>query len=285
MIGRMPAIPETAMTTYDLNSASTNGDGAAPLTRVEETVRAIREDIVSGELAPETKLAVEHLRTRYGVGSSTIREALSLLLPDALVTARGQRGFAVAPISITDLRDLSETRILLESHALRESISRGDDDWEANIVATFHRLAKVQEAVDRAEIGAPAEWEIRNHQFHDALTAACGSRWVLHMLNILHHHTERYRRLALTDRAIPRDVHSEHLALMEATLARDADTACSGGRRPHPTHDRRPRREVRRGRVTSELSGRCPTAPPPEAPAPRRPSRRPRSSRSTARTR
>jgi GntR family carbon starvation induced transcriptional regulator len=47
------------------------------------------------------------------------------------------------------------------------------------------------------------------------------------MLDILHHHTERYRRLALTDRAIPRDVHSEHLALMEATLARDADTACA----------------------------------------------------------
>ena len=46
------------------------------------------------------------------------------------------------------------------------------------------------------------------------------------MLNTLHHHTERYRRLAVTDRSIPRDVHADHLALMEATLARDADLAC-----------------------------------------------------------
>ena len=46
------------------------------------------------------------------------------------------------------------------------------------------------------------------------------------MLNILHHHTQRYRRMALTDTTVPRDVHAEHRALLEATLARDAATAC-----------------------------------------------------------
>lgn len=215
------------MSTLDIDSSSSQNEPSTPLTRVEETVNAVREDIVSGELIPGTKLAVEHLRQRYGVGSSTIREALSLLLPHGLVTARGQRGFTVSPISIDDLQDLSNTRILLETHALRESIATGDDDWEANIVATFHRLAKVQEAVDNKTDGAPADWELRNRQFHDATTAACGSRWVPHMLDILHHHTERYRRLVLTDRqTFPRDVHSEHTALMEAILARDAETAC-----------------------------------------------------------
>ncbi len=212
------------MSTLEIDPSSRlNG---SPLTRVDETVNAIREDIVSGELAPGTKLAVEHLRKRYGVGSSTIREALSLLLPDGLVTARGQRGFNVAPISIDDLQDISNTRILLETHALRESIAAGDDDWEAGVVATFHRLAKAQEALDNGVDGAPIEWELRNQQFHDATTAACGSRWVQHMLDLLHHHTQRYRRMALTDTSVPRDVHAEHLALMEATLARDADTAC-----------------------------------------------------------
>ena len=195
--------------------------GGSPLTRVEETVNAIR-----GELTPGTKLAVEHLRQRYGVGSSTIREALSLLLPDGLVTAQGQRGFNVSPISIDDLRDLSNTRILLETHALREAIAAGDDDWEAGIVAAFHRLAKAQEAVDNEVAGALADWELRNQEFHDATTAACGSRWVEHMLDMLYHHTQRYRRMALTDRTVPRDVRAEHVALMEATLARDADAAC-----------------------------------------------------------
>lgn len=210
----------------DVDSVNQEDGVATPLTRVEETVNAIREDIVSGALEPGEKLAIDHLRRRYGVGSSTIRESLSLLLPDGLVNAQGQRGFTVSPISLADLQDLSNTRILLETHALRESIAFGDDDWEADIVAAFHRLTKAQEAVDRQLEGAPEEWELRNRQFHNATTAACGSRWVPHMLGILHHHSQRYRRMSLTDRRTTRDVHAEHQALMEATLARDADTAC-----------------------------------------------------------
>jgi DNA-binding GntR family transcriptional regulator len=197
-----------------------------PRTRVEETLQAIRRDIIAGEFEPGAKLAVESLRQRYGVGSSTIREALSVLIPDGLVIARGQRGFNVSEISIDDLKDLGRTRILLETHALRESIALGDDDWEAGIVAAFHRLSKAQGALDQRLPDSAADWEVRNHQFHDALTAACESRWVHHILDMLHHHSERYRRLALTDRSIPRDVHAEHRALMETTLARDADAAC-----------------------------------------------------------
>lgn len=215
------------MPTLATDITSNGQNGQIPLTRVEETVEAIRADIISGELQPGSKLAVEHIRKRYGVGSSTIREALSLLLPDGLVTARGQRGFAVAPISIEDLQDLCNTRILLETNALRDSIAAGGDDWESGIIASFHHLSKAQDALDRGAVGSAAEWETRNHQFHEATTAACGSRWVLRMLDMMHHHTERYRRLALTDTSIPRDVHAEHQALMDAALARDAETACA----------------------------------------------------------
>lgn len=201
-----------------------------PRTRVEQAVRSIRADIVSGHFPPGSKLAVDVLRERYGVGSSTIREALSLLIPDGMVVAHGQRGFDVSPISIDDLRDLSDTRVLLETHALRQSIEHGDDEWEAGIVAAFHRLGKAQEALDAGVPDAAAEWEARNHQFHDALTAACRSAWIHRILDMLHHHSERYRRLALSanDHTSParRDVHAEHRAIMEATLARDADAAC-----------------------------------------------------------
>jgi DNA-binding transcriptional regulator YhcF (GntR family) len=139
------------MTALDSDIIYRGQNTSMPLTRVEETVDAIRADIISGELEPGSKLAVEHIRKRYGVGSSTIREALSLLLPDGLVTARGQRGFAVSSISIADLQDLSNTRILLETSALRESIAAGRDDWETGIIASFHHLSKAQEALGRGD--------------------------------------------------------------------------------------------------------------------------------------
>jgi DNA-binding GntR family transcriptional regulator len=64
---------------------------------VERAYLALRQDIVSGTLAPGARLRVEHLKDHYEVGAGTLREALALLLSDALVVAEGQRGFASRP--------------------------------------------------------------------------------------------------------------------------------------------------------------------------------------------
>jgi DNA-binding GntR family transcriptional regulator len=192
-------------------------------TRLESTITAIRRDIISGELPPGSRLGIERLRNHYGVGSSTIREALSLLLADALVASEGQRGFTVSPISIEDLADLSRMRVLLEAEALADSIEHGTDEWEAGIVAAYHRLSKVQQRVDQKEDGALEEWELRNLEFHHALTACCRSNWITYMLDMLNRHSERYRRIAVADETTPRQVDAEHRALMEAALDHDVD--------------------------------------------------------------
>ena len=202
------------------NSTATN---KTETTRLESTFTAIRHDIIDGTLQPGSRLGIERLRQHYGVGSSTIREALSLLLADALVTSEGQRGFTVSPISLEDLEDLSRLRILLEAEALTDSLQHGTDDWEAGIVAAYHRLSKVQERVDRQEDGALEEWELRNLEFHHALTDCCRSKWITYMLDMLNRHSERYRRIAIVDKTMPRQVDTEHKALMEAALDRDID--------------------------------------------------------------
>ena len=200
-------------------------DADTSLTRIEATYNRIRQDIIDGELAPGERLGVDRLRERYGVGASPIREALSLLSAEALVTAVGQRGFAVAPISIDDLRDLGEARKLIEAQAVRESVRNGDDDWEGDLVAAFHRLTRAQERLAAGSIESIPEWELRNREFHDALVSRCESKWLHFLLDTLMHHTERYRRASLTSGTVKRDVHGEHAALMDAALARDPDRA------------------------------------------------------------
>ena len=199
-------------------------DATEPRTRVEQTVEAIRADIVAGALSPGSRLGVDKLKERYGVGASTIREALSLLSADALVVVEGQRGFRVSELSADDFRDLNNARQLLESHALRQSIERGDDEWEASVVAAYHRLSRANQRMHDGVEGAFGEWEARNREFHEALVSRCTSQWILSMLQTLNQHSERYRRAALAANA-PRDVHAEHTALMDAALARDADRA------------------------------------------------------------
>jgi DNA-binding GntR family transcriptional regulator len=204
-------------------SASVEGLSTEPKTLVESAYRSLRRDIIEGSLPPGEKLRVEHLKDNYGVGAGTLREALSLLISDALVVSQGQRGFRVAPVSLEDFEDITQTRVMLECEALRQSIAMGDDAWEADLVAAFHRLAKAEEK--RIGTDDREEWEERNRIFHEVLIAACPSRWLKYFLSILYQQAERYRRLSLYLQPIPRDIHVEHEALLHAAISRDADKA------------------------------------------------------------
>lgn len=196
-------------------------------TLIEAAYVALRRDIMNGVLAPKMRLRAEVLKQRYAVSGSTLREALARLTGEGWVTAEGQRGFRVAPMSIVDLADLTRVRKLVETEALREAIEQAGDAWEAGVVAAFHRLSLVEDRLpDEPTDQTWDEWEARNHDFHEALLAGCSSRWLHRLQEVLYQQTERYRRVALSIRTVPRDVHAEHTAIREAALARDADRAC-----------------------------------------------------------
>jgi GntR family carbon starvation induced transcriptional regulator len=194
-------------------------------TLVESAYATLRRDIIEGRLAPGSRLRVEHLKDSYGVGAGTLREALALLVSDALVVAQGQRGFHVTPISISDFHDITQTRIMLETEALRQSIRDGDDIWESRVIAAFHRLSRAEERLANSPAEGFSEWEERNREFHQALISACTSRWTHYLLGLLYRQAERYRRLVITRQPIPRDLHKEHQIIVDATLERDAERA------------------------------------------------------------
>ena len=195
-------------------------------TLIEYAYQNLRKDIISGELVPGSKLRIELLRSKYEIGASTLREALTLLVADALVTSEGQRGFKVAPISLEDMKDVTRMRKMLETLALREAIENGNDHWEGAIVSAFHRLSRIEERLHEDTKQLAVDWEERNNEFHKALIAACPSRWTLHFREILYHQSERYRRVSLASASPNRNIHGEHQAIMDATLARNGPLAC-----------------------------------------------------------
>jgi GntR family transcriptional regulator, carbon starvation induced regulator len=196
-------------------------------TLTEQAYAQLQRDILNGSLAPEMKLQAEALKDRYGVSGSTLREALTRLTAESLVTFEGQRGFRVASTSREDFADLCDIRKVVETEALRRSIANGDDDWETRVVATFHRLAKVELQFPDNQTALYDEWELRNRAFHKALLSACPSRWLIRMHDQLFQQSERYRRITFAARgAQARNVHAEHRAIMEAAIARDVDAAC-----------------------------------------------------------
>jgi GntR family transcriptional regulator, carbon starvation induced regulator len=214
------------------------GDQARGSTRTlsEFAYEGLRGDILSGVLSPESRLSANTLKSRYKVSASTLREALTRLVGDSFVTFEGQKGFRVAPISLEDFADLTEFRKLIETEALRRSIQNGDERWEGEVIASFHRLSKVEERLRGALahrerevlIKIRHEWEKRNRDFHTTLVSACNSKRMKQVHSVLYDQAERYRRITFNSQLeVSRDVHDEHRAILDATLARDADAACN----------------------------------------------------------
>jgi len=207
-----------------------SGDGPLPGavgTLATTVYDRLRDDIMSGELAPGEKLRVEFLRARYGAGTSPIREALNRLSSDGFVVQEDQRGFRVSPVSRDELIELIKTRCWIEGVALRESAANGDMAWEETIVLAFHRLSRVPKTSDPEVVAANPQWEDLHRAFHMTLLMACGSRLLLEFCEQLADRANRYRRLAVIVSYPERNELEEHRDLMAAMLARDADKAAT----------------------------------------------------------
>jgi|KBSMisStaDraftv2_1062788.scaffolds.fasta_scaffold144963_1 GntR family carbon starvation induced transcriptional regulator len=183
--------------------------------------RRIRSDIIFGVLTPSGRLKLDSMKEDYGVSVSTLREILNRLASEGFVVAEGQRGFEVAPVSIQNLRELAQLRILLEHHAMAESFRAGDVEWEGRVVSAHHKLA----ATERAILTDGDDPEIRKRydgEFHQALISSCGSHELMQTHAVVF---DKYFRYALQYRGSA--TIEQHRALLECALKRDVEGAKS----------------------------------------------------------
>jgi DNA-binding GntR family transcriptional regulator len=206
-----------------MTAAAGDAPGAAD-TPGEAAYRRLRADVITGRLAPGRKLGLAGLRGIYGVGVSTLREALTRLASEALVVAEGQRGFSVAPVSPEEFAEVADLRLLLERHAIRDSFAAGDLDWEGRVVGAHHKLAALERRLLAGETADPLLWKRYDREFHQALIEACGSAVLLETYAAAYDRYLRYQMVAVVFRgAVASD---QHAALLDCALARDAARAC-----------------------------------------------------------
>lgn len=199
--------------------------GVPTTTRAGAVYEQLRADITQGALEPGSRLRVEAVGARYGVGASPLREALSRLSAEGLVDRTEQRGFSVAALRWDELPELARSRTLLEGMALRESIEHRDAAWEDRLVLLVHRLARTPRSLsDEHYVPNPA-WESLHRDFHRALLARCPSRWLRAFCDQLADEAYRFRQLAAGRSFHSRNEHAEHVAIFDAAIEGRADDA------------------------------------------------------------
>ena len=194
-------------------------------TLVDEVHEAIYQSLIDGRLEPGSKLKLTEIAKRFSVSAAVIREALSRLTEQGLVQSNPQRGFIVAPLSVDDLLDLTRTRVLVETLALRESIRHADLGWEGRVLAAHHTLARTPMLDgDRAN---PA-WVEAHRAFHHCIVNGSGVKRLSDIARGLRDCSELYQFWSYNKGRGPhRDIAAEHREIAERTLARDEDGAAT----------------------------------------------------------
>lgn len=183
--------------------------------RATETIRAL---ILSGELAPGSKIPQDALAARFGTSRIPIREALSRLESDGLVVMKPNRGAWVAKLDLEECLEIYKIRERLEPLVLSEAVAKITDAAIDGLEALVIEMAGTDD---------PDTFLRLDREFHLASYQAAGMHRLGGMVERFWNSTQPYRR-AYT-RLIGREgnwiIHAEHKLIIDALRYRDAERA------------------------------------------------------------
>lgn len=186
-----------------------------PQTAQEAVLVELRRLILAGELRPGSPIRQDAIANTLGVSRVPVREALKILEGEGQVTYRPHRGYFVTELRLRDVKEIYRIRELLEGEALRNGVPKLTDEDLQTMVDCIEQM----EATDPGTGGMSEA----NSRFHLTLLNACDMPHLLKHIRLLRDATDAYRSLYyMSDHALE-NVRTEHRAIYEAALDRDAD--------------------------------------------------------------
>jgi len=180
-----------------------------------QVTRALRQAIVTMQLAPGEMLSEQDLAQRFGVSRSPVREALIKLSEAGLVRVLPQRGTQVVKISKAAVEDGRFIRVAVESAVVREAALRARPMMIAELNASLSRQRRAQRSASTEEFLALDE------EFHRLLAETAGRPSAWRMIEDIKPQMDRVRFLDMA-KALPRHaVLAQHMVIVEAIKAKD----------------------------------------------------------------
>ena len=175
----------------------------------------VRARIVAGELRPNQPVRQDTLAQEFGVSKIPLREALSRLEHDGLVTLNPRRGYEVAPLDPKAVEDIFDLRLRIEPAAAAMGCKSATDEQRKHAKDLLDALNRATEAHDAA---TPQH----NHDFHLALVSPAGRTLTTQLVERLNLLAERYVREHLKPQGRSELARAQHQAIYQAWAARDS---------------------------------------------------------------
>jgi DNA-binding GntR family transcriptional regulator len=182
----------------------------------------LRADLIACRLPPDCRLNISKLQKELGFSQAAVREALSRLAAEGLVTIEPNAGFRTTATSRDGFRDLAMACANVEVPCLRSALANGDLKWEGALLATYHVACKVLERVvdGREDISAYA---IQRQAFHETLLSPCSNQWMLWSWRLLYTQHVRYRHTFQALSSFELELREDFKHFIDHVLARDIE--------------------------------------------------------------
>jgi DNA-binding GntR family transcriptional regulator len=190
----------------------------APSIAEARVYRALKKAITSGQFTPGSVLVQEELCRQFGASRTPIRDALTHLQAEQLIVALPNKGVFVRELSPKDVQDIYDTRLVLESAAVKEAAARVNTDELKAILAKMIQLQKKRDfSFDSVRAVGDG--------FHRLIALSSGNRMMKDILDRMEALIEVSRIPFKESVERLEQINQEHINMVQALIRRDGEMA------------------------------------------------------------
>ncbi|MEV4440370.1 FCD domain-containing protein [Streptomyces sp. NPDC049577] len=208
---------------------------------VDVVVEQLRTQVAAGEWRVGERIPTEHaLAEQLEVGRNTIREAVRVLVHAGMLRSRqGEGTFVVSTadpaevmrgVQRAGIRDVLELRIALEAEAARLAALRHEPADLERMRAALDAQVALRDSAGQPDSGSLELYADHDVEFHRAVVEAAHNSALTATYAWFSSSVREALVTALGDRDMPRIIHGDHHAVMEAIASGDPEAAARAAR-------------------------------------------------------
>jgi len=175
----------------------------------------IRSLIVQGKLDPALVYSATQFADTLGVSRTPVREALLQLVSEGFLAVIKQEGYKLRRFSDKEIRDLFETRRLLETYAAEKVTGTLSDADVRQLRATLKGMASL------AAQGDVAGFLETDRAFHMAIIARLDNGMLSALMDTIRGQITLFAAQAVSHKGRSDEILREHAAILKALCGKD----------------------------------------------------------------
>lgn len=198
-----------------------------------KTYLALRQAILSGNIAAGQSLIEQNLADRFAVSRTPIREAIRQLQQEGLIEGDRSSGLRVTTITVADAIHLYDCRLGLEQVAVvgacENATAQQIEDLQDCLAQA--NLADAVQNMEKADQTEELENRLRiDRSFHRLLAESSGNPWLAELLEQIFSKMALLRLTTTYRNPDVLEIWAEHERVVKAIIARDPQAAVTAVR-------------------------------------------------------